>query len=74
MSLVPMTATAGAGATEQGAPKHAFRRYLRPALGLILPVGLALGWELAVRAGLSNGRLVPPPSVCLLYTSDAADE
>jgi sulfonate transport system permease protein len=28
-----------------------------------LPVGLALGWELAVRAGLSDGRLVPPPSV-----------
>jgi sulfonate transport system permease protein len=32
------------------------------ALGLLLPLGLALAWELAVRAGLSDGRLVPPPS------------
>lgn len=31
-------------------------------LGLLLPVGLALGWELAVRSGLAQGRLVPPPS------------
>jgi len=31
-------------------------------LGLVVPVVLALGWEMAVRAGLSNGRLVPPPS------------
>jgi sulfonate transport system permease protein len=38
------------------------RRYVRPALGLILPVGLALAWELAVWLGFSNGRLVPPPS------------
>jgi sulfonate transport system permease protein len=43
--------------------KPAFARFARPALGLILPLVLALGWELAVRAGLSNGRLVPPPSV-----------
>ena len=35
----------------------------RPALGLILPVALGLAWEIAVRKGLSNGRLVPPPSV-----------
>ena len=31
-------------------------------IGLALPVALAIGWEIAVRAGLSNGRLVPPPS------------
>ena len=37
-------------------------RYARPALGLILPVGLAAAWEIAVRMGLSDGRLVPPPS------------
>lgn len=30
--------------------------------GLVLPVGLAILWELAVRAGWSDGRLVPPPS------------
>jgi sulfonate transport system permease protein len=38
------------------------RRYARPALGLLLPVGIALVWELVVGLGLSNGRLVPPPT------------
>jgi len=37
-------------------------RYARPVLGLLLPLTLALGWELAVWSGWSNGRLVPPPS------------
>jgi len=37
-------------------------RFARPLRGLLVPVVLAVGWELAVRAGLSNGRLVPPPS------------
>lgn len=31
-------------------------------IGLVLPIVLALGWELAVAAGLSDGRLMPPPS------------
>jgi sulfonate transport system permease protein len=38
------------------------RRWLRPALGLLLPIGLALIWEFVVWLGLSNGRLVPPPT------------
>ena len=38
------------------------RRHARPVLGLLLPVGLALAWELLVGLGWSNGRLVPPPS------------
>jgi sulfonate transport system permease protein len=38
------------------------RRWIKPALGLIVPLLLAIGWELAVRSGWSNGRLVPPPS------------
>ena len=37
-------------------------RFARPALGLALPVGLAILWEIAVRMGFSDGRLVPPPS------------
>lgn len=37
-------------------------RHARWLLGLVLPLGLGLGWELAVYAGWSNGRLVPPPS------------
>lgn len=32
------------------------------ALGLLLPVTAALGWEFAVSAGLAQGRLLPPPS------------
>src|ERR1700722_17064871 len=38
------------------------RGYARPLLGLLLPVGLALAWEIIVWLGLSSGRLVPPPS------------
>ncbi|WP_157085565.1 ABC transporter permease [Methylobacterium sp. Leaf99] len=34
----------------------------RALLALVLPLCLAIGWELAVRAGLAQGRLVPPPS------------
>jgi sulfonate transport system permease protein len=37
-------------------------RFVKPALGFVLPVGLAIAWEIAVRMGLSDGRLVPPPS------------
>jgi sulfonate transport system permease protein len=43
-------------------PSARLARYARPALGLLLPVGLALLWELIVWLGYSNGRLVPPPS------------
>jgi sulfonate transport system permease protein len=38
------------------------RGYARPLLGLLLPLGLALAWEIIVWLGLSSGRLVPPPS------------
>lgn len=31
-------------------------------LGLILPLGLGLLWEISVRYGFANGRLMPPPS------------
>src|SRR5215475_2185212 len=58
-----MTATAEQAAVEQRAPKGRLARWARPALGLLLPVSLALFWEIAVRMGYSNGRLVPPPSV-----------
>jgi sulfonate transport system permease protein len=52
--------------------KPGFARFARPMLGLLLPVGLALFWEAAVRLGLSNGRLVPPPSVILRTFADLA--
>lgn len=64
MSFVPMTMAAGQLAAEQQkATRGRLARWSRPVLGLLLPVAAALLWELAVRAGLSNGRLVPPPSV-----------
>jgi len=47
--------------TPQASPAR-LRRYARPALGLLLPVGLALFWEIWVGLGYSNGRLVPPPT------------
>jgi ABC-type amino acid transport substrate-binding protein len=39
---------------------------------LLLPVALAVLWEVAVRIGLSNGRLVPPPSVIWNTFADLA--
>jgi sulfonate transport system permease protein len=47
------------------AAPHLGQRTPRWLYGLVIPAGLALAWELAVRAGLSEGRMVPPPSrVC----------
>ena len=56
-----MTIAEPSATTAQNAP-HPLTRFARPLLGLVLPVGLALAWEIAVRMGLSDGRLVPPPS------------
>ncbi|HYB08723.1 MAG TPA: ABC transporter permease [Alphaproteobacteria bacterium] len=39
-------------------------------LGLIVPVGLALGWEIAVGLGWAEGRLLPPPSRILRTFAD----
>jgi len=54
--------TAAAPSVVSAGPVQASARIQRLLFGLALPVGLALAWELAVRAGLSDGRLVPPPS------------
>jgi sulfonate transport system permease protein len=75
-----MTATVDQGVAERGAakqspkqsPKYRWARLARPGLGLVLPVGLALFWEIAVHLGLSNGRLVPPPSVIFNTFADLA--
>src|ERR1700730_10131172 len=69
MSLVGMTIAAernessAEGSATERVPAKRWARLARPALGLALPVGLALAWEIAVRLGLSSDRLVPPPSV-----------
>src|SRR4051812_8324560 len=71
MSLFFMTATAEQPAAEREAPKETAKQAPRtllsrlawPTLGLVLPVTLAAGWEIAVGLGFSSGRLLPPPSV-----------
>lgn len=64
MSLVQMTITAEPETVAQPADAVERRtRWVRPVLGLLLPAGLAVAWEFAVRAGLAQGRLVPPPSI-----------
>ncbi|SEI17172.1 ABC transporter permease [Tardiphaga sp. OK245] len=47
---------------EKSASNRRWQRFAQPALGVVLPLTLALAWELAVWSGWSNGRLVPPPS------------
>jgi sulfonate transport system permease protein len=66
-----MTVTVEQAVTEAVASKGR-GRFLRPALGLLLPVGVALAWEIMVRMGVSNGRLVPPPSVIFNTFADLA--
>jgi len=67
-SVLAMAMTVELPALEQASPmaNHApsgrLRRWARPAIGLVLPVGIALTWEIVVWFGWSNGRLVPPPS------------
>jgi sulfonate transport system permease protein len=72
MSLATMTATAEPDVATTAGRKRSMARYARPLLGLLLPVGLAVFWEIAVRAGLSNGRLVPPPSVIFATFAELA--
>jgi sulfonate transport system permease protein len=72
-----MTATAGEAGTERTAPEKAEKNLLSrlawPTLGLVLPVTLAAGWEIAVGLGLSSGRLLPPPSVIFDTFRDLAE-
>ncbi|MGL5137154.1 MAG: ABC transporter permease, partial [Beijerinckiaceae bacterium] len=68
-----MTTVELAAATETGMPKPAsHRRAGRFLLPFALPVGLALLHEAAVRFGLAEGRLLPPPSVILATLKELA--
>jgi sulfonate transport system permease protein len=64
MSLVRMSVETEAPAADASrlpamGASAGLRRF---ALGLLIPLALAIAWEVAVRAGLADGRLVPPPS------------
>lgn len=73
MVSVSDTAPASRVAAAGGAPALPGRRVrLRPLLGFVVPVGLALAWEAAVQTGLAEGRLMPPPSRILLTLIDLA--
>jgi sulfonate transport system permease protein len=72
MSLVHVTVTAERPVPAREASADRIARLVRPALGLLLPVGAALLWEIAVRLGISDGRLVPPPSRILDTLVDLA--
>jgi sulfonate transport system permease protein len=71
-----MAMTVDLPALEQtAAPRAAparWSRVVRPALGLLLPVVVGFGWELAVHLGYSSGRLVPPPSKVFATIVDLA--
>lgn len=61
MTMTLETSTAPAAEPAATAPRRA-PRWIKPALGLIVPLVVGIGWEIAVARGWSNGRLVPPPS------------
>jgi len=72
MSLVHVTVTAERPVAVREATGDRLTRFARPALGLLLPVGAAVLWEIAVKAGLSDGRLLPPPSRIFQEFADLA--
>jgi sulfonate transport system permease protein len=77
MSLVSMTASVepaevAPAPSSASVARAGSGRLLRPALGLLLPIAVAVSWELAVRQGLASGRLVPPPSVIFQTFADLA--
>jgi sulfonate transport system permease protein len=61
-SVSQPSAVAGADAPDATRPPRRWRLAGSPWLGLVLPLAVAIVWQLAVAAGLSNGRLVPPPT------------
>src|SRR5262249_40380505 len=72
MSLVGMTIVAEGAPAQERSIVSRRSRLLRPALGFVLPVTLALAWEIVVRLGWSTGRLAPPPSVIFWTFVDLA--
>lgn len=70
MTATVQSATHTAAAPRQGAARKPLSaKWL---IGLILPLALAVGWELAVAFKLSDGRLLPTPSKVILTLADLA--
>jgi sulfonate transport system permease protein len=72
MSLVSMTLAAEGAPAQERSTATRRTRWMRPALGLVVPVALAVAWEIVVRLGWSSGRLAPPPSVVFQTFVDLA--
>ena len=72
MSLVSMTLAAESTSAHGRSTASRRTRWLRPVLGLLVPVTLAVVWEIVVRLGWSSGRLAPPPSVVFQTFADLA--
>ena len=76
MSVVAMTIAAQSAADEdtpaQRTAGERWTRLARPALGLVVPLTLAVAWEIIVRMGWASGRLAPPPSVIFATFVDLA--
>ncbi|HKU95534.1 MAG TPA: ABC transporter permease [Vineibacter sp.] len=67
---VAQTSEPAALDTAAAPPARPFRwRFL---LGFVLPIGAAVLWEAAVRSGIAEGRLMPPPSRILATLADLA--
>ncbi|MFO1039885.1 MAG: ABC transporter permease [Geminicoccaceae bacterium] len=75
--LARLPATIAAEVPERGPDPSGLRRLARGvALGLVLPLALAVLWEIAAAQGWIRVRILPPPSVILrtlgdLWASDA---
>jgi sulfonate transport system permease protein len=65
-------AAEGGPVRAERAASRKWGRFARPALGLVLPVALAVVWEFVVRMGWASGRLAPPPSVIFATFVDLA--
>lgn len=67
--VIDTPALAPAGPARRPGGLQGWQRVL---LGLALPLGAALAWELAVRSGLAQGRLLPAPSTILATLAELA--
>ena len=78
MAVVERDVSTGAsrpGAATNWRSALAVPDWLGKAWWTVLSVSLFAGiWEICWAMGWADPQLLPPPHICLLYTSDAADE